>query len=113
MPRRDVQMLTPMHRGPAGALNALMHDALTPAGTDRPENAAADGASGSGTRSLRSGGLPDRGEPPPAPGSCTTCGSAAETLPPGERNAAGTYFFSYRRGRRSVLGLYHADVGQP
>ena len=31
-PRRDIQVLTPMHRGPAGAgaLNALLQDALTP-----------------------------------------------------------------------------------
>jgi exodeoxyribonuclease V alpha subunit len=38
-PRRDVQVLTPMHRGPAGAgaLNALLQDALTPAGPDRAE----------------------------------------------------------------------------
>jgi exodeoxyribonuclease V alpha subunit len=30
-------MLTPMHRGPAGALNALLQDALTPARPDRAE----------------------------------------------------------------------------
>ncbi|WP_233495681.1 ATP-dependent RecD-like DNA helicase [Geodermatophilus sp. TF02-6] len=38
-PRRDVQVLTPVHRGPAGAgaLNALLQDALTPAGPDRAE----------------------------------------------------------------------------
>ncbi|MGP3984834.1 SF1B family DNA helicase RecD2 [Streptomyces sp. KR80] len=38
-PRRDVQVLTPMHRGPAGAgtLNGLLQQALTPARPDLPE----------------------------------------------------------------------------
>jgi exodeoxyribonuclease V alpha subunit len=38
-PRRDVQILAPMHRGPAGAgaLNTLLQDALTPARPDRAE----------------------------------------------------------------------------
>lgn len=38
-PRRDVQVLTPMHRGPAGAgaLNGLLQEALTPARPDLPE----------------------------------------------------------------------------
>ncbi|SDN73545.1 ATP-dependent RecD-like DNA helicase [Geodermatophilus sp. DSM 45219] len=38
-PRRDVQVLTPVHRGPAGAaaLNELLQDALTPARPDRAE----------------------------------------------------------------------------
>jgi exodeoxyribonuclease V alpha subunit len=38
-PRRDVQVLTPMHRGPAGAgaLNALLQEALTPSRPDLPE----------------------------------------------------------------------------
>jgi exodeoxyribonuclease V alpha subunit len=38
-PRRDIQVLTPMHRGPAGAgnLNGLLQEALTPAQPDRPE----------------------------------------------------------------------------
>ena len=38
-PRRDVQVLTPMHRGPAGAgaLNTLLQEALTPSRPDRPE----------------------------------------------------------------------------
>jgi exodeoxyribonuclease V alpha subunit len=38
-PRRDVQVLTPVHRGPAGAaaLNELLQDALTPAQSDRAE----------------------------------------------------------------------------
>ncbi len=38
-PRRDVQVLAPMHRGPAGAgaLNALLQEALTPARPDLPE----------------------------------------------------------------------------
>jgi exodeoxyribonuclease V alpha subunit len=38
-PRRDVQVLTPMHRGAAGAgaLNTLLQEALTPAGPDVPE----------------------------------------------------------------------------
>ncbi|GGM33952.1 ATP-dependent RecD-like DNA helicase [Longimycelium tulufanense] len=38
-PRRDVQVLAPMHRGPAGAgsLNSLLQEALTPARPDRPE----------------------------------------------------------------------------
>ncbi|MEV7419669.1 ATP-dependent RecD-like DNA helicase [Streptomyces sp. NPDC089919] len=38
-PRRDVQVLAPMHRGPAGAgtLNGLLQQALTPARPDLPE----------------------------------------------------------------------------
>jgi exodeoxyribonuclease V alpha subunit len=38
-PRRDVQVLAPMHRGPAGAgnLNALLQEALTPHQEGRPE----------------------------------------------------------------------------
>ncbi|GAA2459451.1 ATP-dependent RecD-like DNA helicase [Actinomadura vinacea] len=38
-PRRDVQVLTPMHRGPAGAgtLNSLLQEALTPHHDNRPE----------------------------------------------------------------------------
>ncbi|WP_216213368.1 SF1B family DNA helicase RecD2 [Amycolatopsis aidingensis] len=38
-PRRDVQVLAPMHRGPAGAgaLNALLQEALTPPRPDLPE----------------------------------------------------------------------------
>ncbi|WP_031156873.1 SF1B family DNA helicase RecD2 [Streptomyces xanthophaeus] len=38
-PRRDVQVLAPMHRGPAGAgnLNALLQQAMTPARPDLPE----------------------------------------------------------------------------
>ncbi|ACY98283.1 SF1B family DNA helicase RecD2 [Thermomonospora curvata] len=38
-PRRDVQVLTPMHRGPAGAasLNALLQEALTPYREGVPE----------------------------------------------------------------------------
>jgi len=38
-PRRDVQVLCPMHRGPAGAgnLNLLLQDALTPYAEGRPE----------------------------------------------------------------------------
>ena len=38
-PGRDVQVLTPMHRGPAGAgnLNTLLQGAITPARPDRPE----------------------------------------------------------------------------
>ncbi len=38
-PRRDVQVLAPMHRGPAGAgaLNTLLQDALTPVRPDTPE----------------------------------------------------------------------------
>jgi exodeoxyribonuclease V alpha subunit len=38
-PRRDVQVLTPVHRGPAGAaaLNELLQEALTPARADRAE----------------------------------------------------------------------------
>jgi exodeoxyribonuclease V alpha subunit len=38
-PIRDVQVLTPMHRGPAGAgnLNTLLQDALTPERADTPE----------------------------------------------------------------------------
>jgi exodeoxyribonuclease V alpha subunit len=38
-PRRDVQVLTPMHRGPAGAgnLNHLLQETLTPHADGRPE----------------------------------------------------------------------------
>jgi exodeoxyribonuclease V alpha subunit len=38
-PRRDVQVLAPMHRGPAGAaaLNTLLQEALTPAKPSLPE----------------------------------------------------------------------------
>ena len=38
-PRRDVQVLAPMHRGPAGAgaLNAQLQEALTPSRPDLPE----------------------------------------------------------------------------
>lgn len=38
-PRRDVQVLAPMHRGPAGAgaLNNLLQQALTPTRDDQPE----------------------------------------------------------------------------
>jgi hypothetical protein len=38
-PRRDVQVLTPMHRGPAGAgnLNALLQERLTPPQEGQPE----------------------------------------------------------------------------
>ncbi len=38
-PRRDIQVLTPMHRGPAGAgvLNGLLQQAVTPAHPDLPE----------------------------------------------------------------------------
>ncbi|SLM02179.1 MULTISPECIES: ATP-dependent RecD-like DNA helicase [unclassified Actinoplanes] len=41
-PRRDVQILTPMHRGPAGAgaLNTLLQQQLTPAREDLPERRA-------------------------------------------------------------------------
>ncbi|MFH9420999.1 ATP-dependent RecD-like DNA helicase [Streptomyces sp. NPDC017529] len=49
-PRRDVQVLAPMHRGPAGAgaLNGLLQQALTPARPDLPERR-------SGGRSFRVG----------------------------------------------------------
>ena len=38
-PVRDIQVLTPMHRGPAGAgnLNTLLQDALTPNATEHPK----------------------------------------------------------------------------
>jgi exodeoxyribonuclease V alpha subunit len=38
-PRREIQVLAPMHRGPAGAgaLNTLLQEALTPARADRAE----------------------------------------------------------------------------
>ena len=38
-PRRDIQVLSPMHRGPAGAgaLNGLLQEALTPARPGQPE----------------------------------------------------------------------------
>jgi exodeoxyribonuclease V alpha subunit len=38
-PRRDIQVLAPMHRGPAGAgaLNALLQQAITPARPELPE----------------------------------------------------------------------------
>ncbi len=45
-PVRDVQVLTPMHRGPAGAgtLNALLQHALTPQHEDTPEKRYGDRA---------------------------------------------------------------------
>ena len=38
-PRRDIQVLAPMHRGPAGAgeLNGLLQQAITPARAGLPE----------------------------------------------------------------------------
>ncbi|MBN1171681.1 MAG: ATP-binding domain-containing protein, partial [Micromonosporaceae bacterium] len=41
-PRRDIQVLTPMHRGPAGAgvLNTLLQQQLTPGAEGRPERRA-------------------------------------------------------------------------
>jgi exodeoxyribonuclease V alpha subunit len=38
-PRRDIQVVTPMHRGPAGAaaLNTALQDAITPGRSDVPE----------------------------------------------------------------------------
>jgi exodeoxyribonuclease V alpha subunit len=36
-PRRDVQVLCPMHRGPAGNLNLLLQEALTPYRDGQPE----------------------------------------------------------------------------
>jgi exodeoxyribonuclease V alpha subunit len=41
-PRRDIQVLTPMHRGPAGAgaLNGVLQQALTPSREGRPERRA-------------------------------------------------------------------------
>ena len=56
-PRRDVQVLAPMHRGPAGAgaLNSLLQQAAHPAPARACPNAAsAGGSSGSATRSPRS-----------------------------------------------------------
>ena len=53
-PRRDVQVLCPMHRGPAGAgnLNLLLQEALTPYARGRgPSGGTAAGCSGSATRS--------------------------------------------------------------
>ena len=52
-PRRDVQVLCPVHRGPAGAgnLNQLLQDALTRPATARRNAATAAGSSGSATRS--------------------------------------------------------------
>ena len=52
-PRRDIQVLCPMHRGPAGAgnLNQLLQDALTRPATARRNAATAAGSSGSATRS--------------------------------------------------------------
>ena len=52
-PRRDVQVLCPMHRGPAGAgnLNLLLQDALTPYAEGRPERRYGGRGSGWGTRS--------------------------------------------------------------
>ena len=55
-PRRDIQVLAPMHRGPAGAgnLNTLLQQALTPRG---------DGQAGA---ALRRAGVPDRRQGDPA-----------------------------------------------
>ncbi len=48
---RDIQVLAPMHRGPAGAgnLNTPLQDALTPSTRTRPRNATARGCSASAT----------------------------------------------------------------
>jgi exodeoxyribonuclease V alpha subunit len=52
-PRRDVQVLCPVHRGPAGAgnLNLLLQEALPPTGKARPSGAPAAACSASATRS--------------------------------------------------------------
>ena len=52
-PVRDIQVLTPMHRGPAGAgnLNALLQEPSPHNATRPPRNATAGGCSASGTRS--------------------------------------------------------------
>lgn len=54
-PRRDVQVLAPMHRGPAGAgnLNGLLQQAITPAAPMCPRSGSAAGSSASATRSPR------------------------------------------------------------
>ncbi|GAA3364694.1 ATP-dependent RecD-like DNA helicase [Streptomyces antimycoticus] len=51
-PRRDVQVLAPMHRGPAGAgtLNGLLQQAITPPARTSRSAASAAGSSGSATR---------------------------------------------------------------
>jgi exodeoxyribonuclease V alpha subunit len=55
-PRRDIQVLTPMHRGAAGAgvLNTLLQDALTPGRPDVPERRFGGASSAWATKSPRS-----------------------------------------------------------
>lgn len=55
-PRRDVQVLAPMHRGPAGAgnLNGLLQQAMTPPAPTCRRSGSAAGSSGWATRSPRS-----------------------------------------------------------
>ena len=74
IPPRDIQVLTPMHRGPAGAgtLNTLLQQALAPGrdGTSR-SGGTGRGCSGPGTRSSRSATTTTR-----APPGCSTAPSA-------------------------------------
>jgi exodeoxyribonuclease V alpha subunit len=55
-PRRDVQVLCPMHRGPAGsaALNERLQEVLTPASPSSPSAASPAAPTGPATRSCRS-----------------------------------------------------------
>ena len=64
-PRRDVQVLCPMHRGPAGAgnLNLLLQEALTPYAEGGRSGATAAGCSGSATRSPSCGTTTTRAPP--------------------------------------------------
>ena len=73
-PRHEVQVLCPMHRGPAGAgvLNERLQAALTPAEMGLPSAASAAGSTGSATRSCRSETTTTR-----APPACSTARSGS------------------------------------
>ena len=85
-PRRDVQVLCPMHRGPAGAgnLNLLLQEALTPY------------AEGRARAALRRAGVPGRRQGHPA----------AEQLRQGRRRRLQRH---RGRGHRDVPGGAHPD----
>nr|WP_325051158.1 hypothetical protein [Micromonospora craniellae] len=64
-PRRDVQVLTPMHRGPAGAgaLNGLLQQKLTPHREGQPERRMGGRVFRSATKSPRSATTTTRAKP--------------------------------------------------
>src|SRR4051794_22320057 len=73
IPPREIQVLTPMHRGPAGAgtLNTLLQQALAPGRDNIPERR--HGARVSCARNAR---IPARSCAPPTPTGCASPGSS-------------------------------------